>query len=545
MCLIKIRMEVKIMSRRLVSIVLSLTLMTSVFFIIPTTVSAVDVSDTTVNSEAKADSKESKASSISVESSTEAPTEWATTDSAQMTVHKGDTVNYWVEVAIPSDSLDVAGWTVDMYYDNTVLAPNADFAGGYGFASGTKAVEYALGLSDVEVDFPGGNITQGTFKTTEGRVSITDANPSGLKFKGKTTKVVCIQLEAIASGATTLSYRMRDLVDTNLEVAYVEKPGYQAINGAEFALKYDVVCDHTEIPTEEPTDAPTEAPTSEPTDAPTEVPTEAPTEISTEAITEVPTEIPTKIPVIAHTYTVAGSDTLCGSNWEPTDSNNDMIEISDGLFQKVYTGVNAGGIEFKVVEDHSWDNSFGPEGNALGSANCVAEVLYDGATVTVTFDATTGLVTWEIEYADAPEVPTEEPTDAPTEVPTSEPTEVSTEEPTDAPTEVPTDEPTDAPTEVPTEELTDAPTEAPTDVATDKPTTPTAPTSSATAPTSATNATQASTKASSSSTTTTQTNQTTTGKVATGDASSIAMLLGVLMIAAGTVVSTRRKVSSK
>ena len=96
---------------------------------------------------------------------------------------------------------------------DTIFAPNTDFADGYGFAAGNFAVNYVLGLSEVEPDLPGGSLTQGTFHKEEGRASFSDANPNGLKFKGKTTKVICIELDAIASGTATLSYRMRDLVD--------------------------------------------------------------------------------------------------------------------------------------------------------------------------------------------------------------------------------------------------------------------------------------------------------------------------------------------
>ncbi len=50
---------------------------------------------------------------------------------------------------------------------------------------------------------------------------------------------------------------------------------------------------------------------------------------------------------------------------------------------------------------------------------------------------------------DAPDEPTQEPTQVPTDEPTQEPTDVPTQEPTDVPTQAPTDVPTQAPTEVP------------------------------------------------------------------------------------------------
>ena len=57
----------------------------------------------------------------------------------------------------------------------------------------------------------------------------------------------------------------------------------------------------------------------------------------------------------------------------------------------------------------------------------------------------------------------EVPTEPPTEAPTQKPTEPPTEEPTQKPTEPPTEEPTQKPTEPPTEEPTQKPTEPPTD----------------------------------------------------------------------------------
>ena len=447
-----------------------------------------------------------------------------------------------------------------MYYDNAMFDLNTDFADGYGFASGTKAVDYALGLSNEEAYFPGGSITQGTLRPEFGRVSVSDANPNGLRFKGKTTKVVCVQLQAIANGETSLSYRMRDLADTNLELSFIEKPGYQPAGGAEFAFKHSIICDHedepvvpTEVPTEPETEPETVPATDPATEAPTEPETEPETTPATEPVTEAPTDPATEDVTdapVKHTYTVAGTPGLCGSSWDITDTNNDMTEISDGVFQKVYTNVNAGAIEFKVAEDYSWNNSFGPEGNEPGSPNCVDEVLFDGATVTITFDTKEGVVMWMIDY---PEDPTEEPTDTPTELPTEEPTEaptvapteLPTEEPTEAPTVAPTELPTEAPTVAPTDAPTVAPTEAPTNVATDKPTAPTSATNATTA-TTATNATNATSATSAtSSTSSSNTSTTTTGKVATGDASSVAMLLGMLMIAAGTVISARRKITSK
>ncbi len=72
------------------------------------------------------------------------------------------------------------------------------------------------------------------------------------------------------------------------------------------------------------------------------------------------------------------------------------------------------------------------------------------------------------------EVPTQKPTDAstqkPTEIPTQKPTDASTQGPTEVPTQKPTDFSTQEPTEVPTQKPTDASTQKPTEIPTQKPT---------------------------------------------------------------------------
>ncbi|MDO4748638.1 MAG: hypothetical protein Q4A12_05635, partial [Eubacteriales bacterium] len=86
------------------------------------------------------------------------------------------------------------------------------------------------------------------------------------------------------------------------------------------------------------------------------------------------------------TWTVAGAAGLCGSEWDPGDSNNRMsYNPENGNYEKVFTGIAAGTYEFKVINGIAWDN---PEFNLTGSAN------YGGgnASVTVTADGSTVLV---------------------------------------------------------------------------------------------------------------------------------------------------------
>ena len=52
-------------------------------------------------------------------------------------------------------------------------------------------------------------------------------------------------------------------------------------------------------------------------------------------------------------WTVTGSAGLCGSEWDPSDTNNDMALVN-GSWTKEYTGVNKGTYTFKVALGHSW-----------------------------------------------------------------------------------------------------------------------------------------------------------------------------------------------
>jgi hypothetical protein len=86
------------------------------------------------------------------------------------------------------------------------------------------------------------------------------------------------------------------------------------------------------------------------------------------------------------TYTVAGTEALMGSNWNPEDTNNDMTSADGKTYTLVKQDVSlkAGGkYEYKVLKNRSWDTSY-------PSANATVEITEDGKyTVTFTFDAET------------------------------------------------------------------------------------------------------------------------------------------------------------
>ena len=66
-------------------------------------------------------------------------------------------------------------------------------------------------------------------------------------------------------------------------------------------------------------------------------------------------------------YTVVGDTELCGTYWGDTWTEtyvNDMEETTpgSGVFYKQLTGITAGTYSFKVVKNHSWDNTWGADG---------------------------------------------------------------------------------------------------------------------------------------------------------------------------------------
>lgn len=79
-------------------------------------------------------------------------------------------------------------------------------------------------------------------------------------------------------------------------------------------------------------------------------------------------------------WTIAGSEAVLGTNWDNTDENNDMTDMSDGTFQLVKENValEAGtNYEFKVLANHSWAENYGADGVADGP-NCTFSVDADG-----------------------------------------------------------------------------------------------------------------------------------------------------------------------
>lgn len=58
-------------------------------------------------------------------------------------------------------------------------------------------------------------------------------------------------------------------------------------------------------------------------------------------------------------YTLCGDSIIFGTNWDETDTNNDMTKGEDGIWVKEYTDVtlSKGTYEYKVVAGHNWDTA--------------------------------------------------------------------------------------------------------------------------------------------------------------------------------------------
>ena len=109
----------------------------------------------------------------------------------------------------------------------------------------------------------------------------------------------------------------------------------------------------------------------------------------------------TKTGDVEHTYTVAGSfyygdpatevKIFGDPSWDASNTANDMEKQTDGTYKKVYENVvfeNAGNIQFKVVEDHAWNISYGWDATADNpNGNAFCEITGTGTgTITIIFN---------------------------------------------------------------------------------------------------------------------------------------------------------------
>ena len=95
-------------------------------------------------------------------------------------------------------------------------------------------------------------------------------------------------------------------------------------------------------------------------------------------------------------YIVAGTAGLTGSEWDVSNTANQMTKNDDGTYTITFTSINAGTHEFKVVKDGNWDSGSWPDGNYSLTLNRCSDV-------TITFNPSTGAITHTTK--DAPMTP--------------------------------------------------------------------------------------------------------------------------------------------
>ncbi len=94
------------------------------------------------------------------------------------------------------------------------------------------------------------------------------------------------------------------------------------------------------------------------------------------------------------TWTVAGTSSLCGSNWSTGDTNNDMsYDSATDTYYKVYYNVPAGTHKFKCAKDHAWTTAYPSSDYVLtitaAEAGYTVTIKLKGNSVTVTKEAPT------------------------------------------------------------------------------------------------------------------------------------------------------------
>ncbi|MEE0061159.1 MAG: hypothetical protein UE295_10070, partial [Acutalibacteraceae bacterium] len=212
-----------------------------------------------------------------------------------------------------------------------------------------------------------------------------------------------------------------------------------------------------------------------------------------------------------HTYFAVGNEPLFNPAWDPAAPAYQMTKGADGIFSvkiDVTEEMWDSDVAYKVAQDGSWEVSYNDKGLAEGLNSDAMVYIPEGAVaVVITFNPET--LCAGAECVMDGEEPTEAPTAEATEAPTAEATEDATSEATEAPTA----------------EATVAPTTSATDA-----------TNSTVAPTNATSSATNATSSNNNTSTNNNTNSSATGKVATGDSTTIALLIGMLMLAGAGVV---------
>ena len=99
---------------------------------------------------------------------------------------------------------------------------------------------------------------------------------------------------------------------------------------------------------------------------------------------------PNKPQIETNIYTLCGDKAVFGSDWDPTDTNNDMIKNeTTGLWSKKYYNITltSGSYEYKIAANHNWDSEGKyPTDNTNMTLYIAKEGIYD---ITFTFNPLT------------------------------------------------------------------------------------------------------------------------------------------------------------
>ena len=104
-------------------------------------------------------------------------------------------------------------------------------------------------------------------------------------------------------------------------------------------------------------------------------------------------------------YYVAGTSSLCGSNWSNNDANNKMT-LTNGVYVKSYANVPAGSHEFKITNG-TWDNSKGAwcvdastsTPGYTGTDN-ISFILLSATNITISYNESSDKITLKAEGLD-------------------------------------------------------------------------------------------------------------------------------------------------
>lgn len=98
------------------------------------------------------------------------------------------------------------------------------------------------------------------------------------------------------------------------------------------------------------------------------------------------------------TWTICGVADLCGAEWDPSYTDNDMEKVDEGVFEltRYSLALVNKDYEYKVAANHSWGESYGNESGQNQVLTVAAEGTYD-----VTFSFIVSTKTLSAEYAEA------------------------------------------------------------------------------------------------------------------------------------------------